>query len=80
MRRAEHIGQALTGLSRGIDVELSAGPVDRREEGKTLDVVPVEVGQEAGCPEGAVEGLSPGELTEPGPEIEQQRRFAVRVE
>src|SRR5205814_10267114 len=62
------------------DIATGAQPVNWRENRESLDMVPVDVGDQRGAGEAAVERLGLTEETEPGSEVEDDRLLALDFE
>jgi len=78
----ERLFQAAFALAGTVDVQHSAGIVERSEEGQAHDVIEVEVGEQSGRLQGATVGPQSGlehvtESSEAGAEIEDQRLVAL---
>jgi len=67
-------------LGWAIDIEPGAHPINRREERESLNVIPMDVGDQGARTEAAIERLGGGEIAQTSAEVEQDRVFALALE
>jgi hypothetical protein len=80
-RRREDLGRgAPVVLGRGVDDELALLVQQRAEERQSLDVVPVEVAQQARATERRTGRAAQSEVAQPGAEVEQEWVLAGHVD